>query len=244
MCGLIRSRGLVLAVTLLAAAATARLGFWQLDRAAVKQGLQASVAQRAAEPVLPQADLARDEASAELQYHRRIHAHGQWLSRHTVYLDNRQMNGHPGFFVLTPLLLAPGDAVLVQRGWVPRDAAHRSHVKTLQDPPGVVSVLARVAAPPSKLFEMHAGDAGVIRQNLDLAAFSREIGVRLRPLSLQQIDGPDSPADGLQRQWFVPAVDVDKHHGYAFQWFALCALILGLYVWFQLIQPRRQSRRA
>jgi surfeit locus 1 family protein len=41
----------------------------------------------------------------------------------------------------------------------------------------------------------------------------------------------------------MPAVlDVSKHQGYAFQWFALCALISGLYVWFQLIRPRRRSR--
>lgn len=244
MRGLIRSRWFLLGVTLLAAALAARLGLWQLDRAAVKAQLQARMLQRAAEPPLPEAALARDLAQAELQHHRIIRVRGHWMSRHTVYLDNRQMNGHPGFFVLTPLLLAPGDAVLVQRGWAPRDAADRSHLKTVPDAPGEVMVNARVAPPPSKLFEMQPGDGGVIRQNLDLTAYAREIGVSLRPLSLQMIDGPEAPADGLLRQWFVPAVDVGKHHAYAFQWFALCALILGLYVWFQLIQPRRQARRS
>ena len=39
----------------------------------------------------------------------------------------------------------------------------------------------------------------------------------------------------------APAADVHKHYGYAFQWFALCALIVGLYVWFQLIRPRRRA---
>jgi surfeit locus 1 family protein len=32
---------------------------------------------------------------------------------------------------------------------------------------------------------------------------------------------------------------VQKHYGYAFQWFALSALIIGLYAWFQLPRPRR-----
>jgi len=40
------------------------------------------------------------------------------------------------------------------------------------------------------------------------------------------------------REWPRPAVDVQKHYGYAFQWFALCALMAGLYVWFQLVRPR------
>ena len=51
-------------------------------------------------------------------------------------------------------------------------------------------------------------------------------------------------ADGLHRHWPPPAVDVHKHYGYAFQWFALAALILGLYVWFQVLAPFRAGRAA
>ena len=39
--------------------------------------------------------------------------------------------------------------------------------------------------------------------------------------------------------WPAPAVNVQKHYGYAFQWFAMSALVVGLYVWFQLIRPQR-----
>ena len=49
------------------------------------------------------------------------------------------------------------------------------------------------------------------------------------------------PDDGLARDWPAPATGVETHHGYAFQWFALSALITGLYVWFQLIRPRRRQ---
>jgi surfeit locus 1 family protein len=47
-------------------------------------------------------------------------------------------------------------------------------------------------------------------------------------------------ADGLLRNWPQPAVDVGKHYGYAAQWFGFCAIIGGLYAWFQLIRPRLQ----
>jgi surfeit locus 1 family protein len=50
-------------------------------------------------------------------------------------------------------------------------------------------------------------------------------------------------ADQLVRNWPAPATGVAKHHGYAFQWFALSALVVILYVWFQLVQPRQRSRR-
>jgi surfeit locus 1 family protein len=170
-----------------------------------------------------------------------VQLQGRWLAAHTVFLDNRQMGGRPGFFVVTPLELAPGDAVLVQRGWVPRDAEQRTRLPAVPTPAGSVQVAGRIAPPPSRLFAFAADAPGAIRQNLDLGAFSREIGVRLRPLSVQQLAGPQ---DGLQRDWPQPAVDVSKHYGYAFQWFALATLIAGLYVWFQLLRPRLARQRA
>jgi surfeit locus 1 family protein len=103
---------------------------------------------------------------------------------------------------------------------------------------GVVTVEGRIAPPPSRLYALGTEGQGPIRQNLDIDAFARETGLKLRPLSVLQTDGAGTAGDALLRQWPAPAVDVHKHYGYAFQWFALAALISGLYVWFQLIRPR------
>lgn len=247
---------LVAVATLLAAALTARLGFWQLDRARQKLDLQARIQQRGQLPPLPQAELARDEATAQQQHYRRITLQGRWLADHTVNLDNRQMDARQGFFVVTPLLLANGDAVLVQRGWRPRDFADRSRLPPLPTAAGDVQVPGRIAPPPAQLFALGGPETGPIRQNLGLPGMAAEIGVPLRPLSVQQLDvltaeaaasnpspgGNPAANDGLLRRWPAPAVDVGKHHGYAFQWFALCALITGLFVWFQLLKPRLVRR--
>lgn len=228
-------RWVVLAAALAGVLLTARLGVWQLDRAAQKKAIAAAVAARAQAGEVDTAGLARDEATAALQHWKPVQLQGRWLGERTVFLDNRQMGGRPGFFVVTPLLLAPGDAVLVQRGWVPRDAGQRTRLPAVPTPSGTVQVSGRIAPPPSRLFAFAPDAPGAIRQNLDLDAFSKEIGIPLRPLSVQQGPGPQ---DGLQRDWPQPAVDVSKHYGYAFQWFALATLIAGLYVWFQLLRPR------
>ena len=241
-----RARVVVLLAALLGVGLTARLGWWQLDRAAEKSQLQARVDQRGVMPPLPAAQLARRSDQAIEQQHRRIVLLGRWLPEHTVYLENRQMNGRPGFFVVTPLVLAPGDAVLVQRGWMPRDFMERSRLQPLPTPEGEVSVQGRVAAWPSKLFDFSAGASasarGAIRQNVDMDELARATGLALRPLSIQQTDdavgGSVTPADGLLRLWPVVNLDTSKHHGYAFQWFALSALIAGLYAWFEWIRPR------
>lgn len=239
---------IVLVAAIAAAALTARLGLWQLDRAAQKTALQQALQQQRALPSLSQAELAREPADVPAQVHRSVRLQGRWLATMTVYLENRQMNGRPGFYAVTPLQLDDGSAVLVQRGWVPRDPRDRTRVGAAAPPPGVVQVAGRIAPGPARLYEFEGAASGPIRQNLDVASFARETGLPLRPLAVVQEDEataagvavPPSPNDGLLRQWPQPATGVAKHHGYAFQWFALCALIIGLYVWFQLIRPARR----
>ena len=230
-------RWLVLLAALLAAALTARLGLWQLDRAAQKMALQAAIEAEGAKPALANADLGGDD-----QLNRRVALHGRWLAERTVWLDNRTMDGHTGFFVVTPLLLTGGDkAILVQRGWAPRHQLDRARLPPLVTPAGDVAVQGRLAASPSKLFDLGGGSPGAIRQNLDPAAFAVESGLKLLPLTVVQTTA-DTPDDTLLRHWPAPDLGLQKHYGYAFQWFALCALIVGLYVWFQLLRPRLRKQ--
>lgn len=232
----------VLLAALVTAALTARLGVWQMDRAAQKSELQQTLDQRRSLPPLATQDLARDEAGLREQVHRRIELQGTWQGEATVYLENRQMQGRPGFFVLTPLRLSDGTAVLVQRGWLPRDPTDRTRVAAAALPDGPVQVSARIAPPPARLYEFAAAAPGPIRQNLDLAAFAQETRLSLRPMSALQLPTQATAEDGLLREWPAPAADVHKHHGYAAQWFALSALTIALYVWFQLIRPRFRRR--
>lgn len=232
-------RWLVLIAALIGVLVTARLGLWQLSRAAEKERLQAALDARSTAAPLALVELASDARLAGEQQFRRITLRGRWVGGHTVFLDNRPMAGRVGFYVVTPLLLGEsGDAVLVQRGWVPRDAQQRTRVPDIVSPEGEVSVEGRIAPPPSRLYSLGEETAGPIRQNLDLDGFARETGLRLRPLSVQMTDVPGVPSDGLLREWPAPAFGVHKHYGYAFQWFALATLITGLYVWFQLVRPR------
>jgi surfeit locus 1 family protein len=231
----------VLIAALALMALTARLGVWQLDRAAQKQALQATIETQAAAPELPAAALPGDEAGAERERYRRITLRGTWLAEQTVFLDNRQMHGRPGFFVVTPLKLPAGDAVLVQRGWIPRDPMDRTRIAPFTTPAGEVQVQGRIAPWPSQLTSLGPDAPGPIRQNLALAEAEAKAQRTLRPLAIAELADAANAGDGLMRDWPMPAVDVHKHYGYAAQWFAFCALTAGLYVWFQLIRPRRRG---
>lgn len=225
---------------LLSLSATLALGRWQLSRAAQKEAWQNSItAQGALPPLDGTAISARVDTLPEL--HRKVNLRGYWMASNTVFLDNRQMNNRPGFYVVTPLKIEGTEAViLVQRGWVARNFIDRTSLPQLETPTGIVQIQGRIAPPPAKLYELGGPNTGRIRQNLDLAAFAVELGRPLLPVSVQQVG---VASDGLLREWPVFETGVEKHYGYAFQWFGLSSLIVILYVWFQIVRrfiyPRR-----
>jgi surfeit locus 1 family protein len=225
---------------LLVAALTFSLGQWQLRRAAQKQALMLAIEAQSNESILKAADLATFKNLQEA-VHRRATLKGVWRAEHTVFLDNRQMNGKTGLLAVTPLVLdGSGLVILVQRGWVQRNFADRAKLPDIQTPVGPVTIPGRIAPPPSKLYEFKGLDAAPIRQNIDIIGFSRETGLPLMAVSMVQT-GPAN--EGLLRDWAAPNVGIDKHYGYAFQWFALCVLVTGLYAWFQIIHPWRAKRK-
>lgn len=237
-------RALVWAVALAAMALTASLGRWQLSRAAEKEALQAAIAERQRLPALDGASLAQalsDDQAREL-LHRAITLRGQWLADRTVFLDNRPMARQTGFYVLTLLRLTGSDrVVLVQRGWAPRHQVDRSLLPPVQTPTGAVQVSGRIAAHPPRVYQLGQEQGGAIRQNLDLDAWRAETGLPLAPVLVVQTG---AASDGLQRDWPEAASGVEKHYGYAFQWFGLCTLIGLLLLWFQVVRPLYRARRA
>ncbi len=236
---------LVTVAAVAAMAVASSLGFWQLSRASQKEALQAATDAKKALSALGNADMSAID-NATLQLHRPVQLQGRWLAHHTVYLDNRQMNGKPGFYVLTPLALDGSDAVVVvQRGWVQRNFVDRERLPPVETPAGPVQIQGRIAASPPRLFEFSgaapAAGSSAIRQNLDLVAFSAETRLMLRPFTVVQLG---EASQGLQRDWPEAAAGTGKHYGYAFQWFGLSGLLGVLYVWFQFIAPWRKARIA
>ena len=224
---------LVTVITLMAMGVTLSLGRWQLSRAAEKEHLQASTEERGRLAELDGASLSAN-TPVDVLLHRRISVNGRWLAEKTVFLDNRQMNGKIGFLVVTPLQVEGSRmAVMVQRGWVPRNFVDRAQIPKIDTSGGTVQVTGLLVPPPVKLYELGSPAAGPIRQNLDLGQFSAETGVPLAPVSIQQTG---AAADGLLRDWPQPSAGSDKNYGYAFQWFGLSALMAILYVWFQIVR--------
>ena len=241
-----RRRWWITLATCLGVALTVRLGIWQMSRAHEKQARHDAIVAQQQAPVLTLQTLLSTPAAFS-QMHRSVNLRGQWMPNFTVYLDNRYMDGQAGFWVLTPLRLDATHTVLVQRGWVPRNFEDRTQLREVNTPLQDVDVNGRLSPPPSAMYALstdaEAQEPGLaqsrIRQNLDLEKFSGETGLDFKAVVLQT----DAASDGLRRDWPEITAGVEKHWGYAFQWFALATTQLLLYFWFQWIKPFRHAKQ-
>lgn len=242
-------RAVVAAVAIVAAiAATCALGAWQLRRAAGKEALQQRFEAAAhAPPVEPDAAALREP---RLLVDRHVRFAGRWRPDGVVYLDNRPLAGVSGFEVLMPLAIdgpRPVD-VIVDRGWVPRDPHDRQRIASYRTPDGPVAVDGVALADAPRLLELGKPAErrlGGIWQNFDFDAYARASGSL--PLRLVVRQDAGGLADGLTREGAdrggALQAQIDRHHGYAFQWFGLAAALAAFLV-YRIARVIRHGRLA
>src|SRR5688572_12860713 len=159
----------------------------------------------------------------------RIVVHGHFAPRHTVYLDNKLRQGRAGYEVVTPLSLSGGAIhVLVNRGWVAAPPA-RERLPEVRTPAGPVRVEGVLKDRLPQALEIGKPPAGKVRQNLDVAGYARETGLRIEPMVIEQHSALD---DGLLREWPRADAGVERHESYSLQWYSLAVLAAALGVVF------------
>ena len=223
-----------LLAAVIAMAITISLGNWQLRRAQEKLALQNAWDEALRQP--PKRVVAAEVAEIGANLPQRVRISGRFDYEHEVWLDNRQMDGRSGLFLMTPIRLADGVVVLVNRGFVQRDPRDRLRLPPVARPDGDVTVEGLAVQQPPRVLQLGEDARGqqerpVIWQNFDFDAFERAAGLKTVRWVVQQTGGDD---DGLLRRWPRLNAGVDMHRGYAFQWFGLAALIAVLAAYFGL----------
>lgn len=207
------------------------LGNWQVRRAEDKMVLQSRSEASASRAVV-------FSGAGQPAPWQPVGLEGHWLAETFFLLDNRLHGGRPGYHVFTALAPIRGLPVLVNRGWVAA-GRDRSQLPEVSTPQGKVVVEGRVRIPESRPFTLagRPGD-GRLWQVLDLAALRSATGQPLADyVVFQEGGGPD----GLVREWPRPDSGVDRHWGYAVQWYGLAALAASLTVYFSFRQWRSRE---
>jgi surfeit locus 1 family protein len=212
-------------VGLLLVAQFAGLAVWQISRGLEKRALQAAF---------------RDETGfsawqhgMEIRPYQRLKASGHYDNEHQFLLENIIVNSRNGYYVLTPLLAQDGEPVLlVNRGWIekPRENFDTS---MLDVPETRISVRGRAGSLPRAGYKM--GDAidstadwpkrAVYPSREEVAsALGRDVQLFVLLMDHQE-------EHGFLRHWVPTEFGPGKHFGYAFQWFAMGAVLSGLLAW-------------
>ena len=203
------------------------LGLWQWHRAQQKQALAAGfeAGGRAVSEL-------GARSTSEMPRYTQVRLQGIYDGAHQFLLDNMSHGGQPGFEVLTPLRLADGRTLIVNRGWVPL-TARRSQL------PDVALDVAAPQTPLGRLDDLPV--AGIALGHVPPAAdapwprltsfptmgdLSAALGQPLQ--SRQLLLDPAQPA-GYLRDWHPTGLGPTRHLSYAIQWWAFGALALVLY---------------
>jgi surfeit locus 1 family protein len=204
---------------------TLALGNWQLARGREKAALaDRTLAANQSAPVR----LPEREISAEDFAWRRVEVRGRFDPARAVLIDNRISRGVAGYHVVMPLRI--GDSaqyVLVNRGWVAGTAV-RTELPKVTTPREEVVISGLATVPGRRFLELSTKVAeGNVWQNLTIERYRAVVPISIQPVVIEQENNIE---DGLRREWAEPEFGVDKHYGYAFQWFAMSLAILIFYI--------------
>jgi len=210
------------------------LGVWQLYRLQWKEALIAERTERTAAPPIalpgPDADL------SEVEY-RHVAVIGEFLHAKETFLGARSLNGNAGYHLVTPLRLADGRVLLVDRGWIPLE--RKSPDKRAEgEVTGQVPVdgVIRLAGSQSWLMPDNRPDLNFFFW-ADLPAIAKLTGLANVETRFFLEAGPEKNPGGFpiggQTRIDLP----NDHLQYAITWFALAAALFVIYVLYRREQP-------
>lgn len=214
------------------------LGVWQLERAEHKRMLESTWQARSQ---LPAQALYQLENQQDLAY-RRVQLHGRFDAEHTLLLDNRVRDGHPGVEVLQPFYdQQSGLWVLINRGWQRwRDRHELPRVHTPDAPLSLTAWVYQSTEQPLQLGIAEQAGWPHVTTISDPAALWAQLGRAGFAWELRLSPGPAA----LDTRWPTINMSPAKHTAYAWQWFALALALLCLSVhqWINLRRGERHER--
>lgn len=159
-----------------------------------------------------------------------VTATGQFNRPEEVLVRNRPRSGSPGRWVLTPLELGGGVAVIVNRGWLPQ-ALDVDHPRPEADPPtGEVTVTGWLR-PSEQASGLQVSDPvdgvllSVARPNIERLDQQTESTLLSVFIQLESLSENGSPLEsGLPLPVPLPPLDQGPHLSYAVQWFIFATI--------------------
>lgn len=225
-----------------------QLGFWQLHRHQDRVARNDLVARSLQAKPVPVDRLTREgRAVPREDTWRRVTATGAYEPKHEVVVRQRLgADDKQGYFVVTPLRLADGTAVLVNRGWVPAGADLTGFPEVPPAPAGEVTVTGRLR--PDETTGSGIRDKAGLPDRQVMLINSEAVGTAADGLPGPVLGGfveltATSPRAAGKQPEPVGEPDhssIGVHIAYAIQWWIFAAAVpLG---WWILVRRERRDR--
>ncbi len=211
------------------AVAMVLLGLWQLDRLDQRRDRNADITDRLGLPVVDVTELVSPSdpyEQGEVVRFRLATATGEYRSEDEVLIRNRTLQETPGYWVMTPLVLDDGTAVVVNRGWVPFALGPGEDRSESAAPDGRVQVTGLVRETRTARGLESADPSGTALDALarpDLARLQEQLDYRILPVYLQ-LESQQPPGRDLPVELPRPELDEGPHLSYAVQWFIFATI--------------------
>lgn len=232
-------------LVVVASAVCARLGIWQLDRLGERRAFNAHYLANSALPVL--AIKATGQADLTQMEYRPVEVTGTYDFDHQVVLRNQYYENEQGYFLLTPLMISDGRAILVERGWIPASGNDTPLAWHQYDQPGTVTVrgILRLGQTQPELGggvpdpTLAPGQTHLdVWNTVSAERIAQQVPYILPPVFVQPNPEPGRTEPPYPYQPEI-VIDEGPHFGYALQWFTFAALLFFGYPLFYL---RKQVR--
>ena len=199
------------------------LGLWQLERADQKRTIEAAILNANIGPVEL---VANGRELLDKEYYD-VRLQGNYLSDKQFIYDNQIVDQVSGYYVLTPFILTDQlGVILVNRGFIPWNGQRERLADIAVD--SVSREIKVQVSSPIKRMELKATDVSrqfpVLIQAVDFDVLE-EVS-KLKFVKVVGLLDPSS-SDGYVRKWEPYTGSIEKHIGYAIQWF-LMALVLAI----------------
>ena len=199
------------------------LGLWQLERADQKRTIEAAILNANTGPVEL---IANGRELLDKEYYD-VRLQGNYLSDKQFIYDNQIVDQVSGYYVLTPFILTDQlGVILVNRGFIPWNGQRERLADIAVD--SVSRDIKVQVSSPIKRMELKATDVSrqfpVLIQAIDFDVLE-EVS-KLKFVKVVGLLDPSS-SDGYVRKWEPYTGSIEKHIGYAIQWF-LMALVLAI----------------
>jgi surfeit locus 1 family protein len=214
-------------LTALLAAVMVAAGCWQYNRGVQKQIMQLEHAQLGSQPAQ---ELASDVSTPARGQLRHVQLRGRYQPDLTVLLDNQPQHDQPGVHVWTPMEMADGRRVIIDRGWLPMGQS------PAQPPDGLQQISGnwRTLPQPGMRLGAEALSCATPRPSLvtypDLAAVRCLFGDTTLNGVLEL--APDAQG-GFGREWAKSGaneIPPSRHFAYAAQWWLFAATLVVLFI--------------